>query len=142
MVDRRQRRPLWRLVGARGGVFEHAPHDHGQAGACWREKERGGGGFKANAPLFFLTIPSTPTPQVVYLVNLSEKAYIKKKAKWLPKIFEWVAANGGDPIIPFSGALESRLFDMPDDEKAKELAELETTSALPKIITAGFKAVK
>jgi obg-like ATPase 1 len=53
-----------------------------------------------------------------------------------------VAANGGDPIIPFSGALESRLFDMPDDEKAKELAELETTSALPKIITAGFKAVK
>ena len=88
--------------------------------------------------------PPTPThpPQVVYLVNLSEKAYIKKKAKWLPKIFEWVASHGKDPIIPFSGALESSLFDMPDDEKAAEMATLETTSALPKIITAGFKAVR
>ena len=115
-----------------------------------RGENRGGGGIA-----FFVgsTAPHThthaspppsfpPSSQVVYLVNLSEKAYIKKKAKWLPKIFEWVAAHGGDPIIPFSGALESRIFDMPDDEKEKTLAELETTSALPKIITAGFKAVR
>ena len=38
---------------------------------------------------------------MVYLVNLSEKDYLRKKNKWLPKIFEWVQAHGGDPIIPF-----------------------------------------
>jgi obg-like ATPase 1 len=136
-----------------GRLSEHQPDDHGQAG----ERERGGEGGKSrrwrdrvfcwfNRPTHThtrLPPPSfPPSSQVVYLVNLSEKAYIKKKAKWLPKIFEWVAAHGGDPIIPFSGALESRIFDMPDDEKEKTLAELETTSALPKIITAGFKAVR
>ena len=27
---------------------------------------------------------------MVYLVNLSERDYQRKKNKWLPKIFEWV----------------------------------------------------
>lgn len=78
---------------------------------------------------------------VIYLVNLSEKDYIRKKNKWLPKIFEWIKAHGGDPIIPFSGALESKLLDMPDDEKEAYCKEIEGTSALNKIIVAGFKAV-
>ena len=34
------------------------------------------------------------------------------------QIFEWVKAHGGEPIIPFSGIFENKLFDMPDDEKA------------------------
>jgi hypothetical protein len=38
---------------------------------------------------------------VVYLVNLSERDYQRKKNKWLVKLFEWVKAHGGDPIIPF-----------------------------------------
>ena len=79
---------------------------------------------------------------MVYLVNLSEKAYTKKKSKWLPKIFEWVQAHGGEPIIPFSGAYEARLFDMPDDEKAKAVEEAGAPSALPKIIQTGFKAIQ
>lgn len=78
---------------------------------------------------------------VVYLVNLSEQAYIKKKNKWLPKIFEWVQANGGEPIIPFSGAFEQRLADMPEDERAKYEKEVGAVSVLPKIITTGFKAI-
>lgn len=78
---------------------------------------------------------------VIYLVNLSEKDYIRKKNKWLPKIFEWVQAHGGDPIIPFSGALESKLLDMPDDEKEAYCKEIGGTSALNKIIVSGFKAV-
>ena len=40
------------------------------------------------------------------------------------QIFEWVKEHGGEPIIPFSGALESKLFDMPDDEKAAYLKEV------------------
>jgi hypothetical protein len=35
--------------------------------------------------------------------------YIRKKNKWLIKIHEWVQANGGDPIIPFSGAYENEV---------------------------------
>lgn len=40
------------------------------------------------------------------------------------QIFEWVKEHGGEPIIPFSGVLESKLFDMPDDEKAAYLKEV------------------
>ncbi|KAL4439237.1 hypothetical protein ABPG77_004139 [Micractinium sp. CCAP 211/92] len=79
---------------------------------------------------------------VVYLVNLSERDYQRKKNKWLPKIFEWVKEHGGDPIIPFSGALEAKLLDMPEDEREVYCKENETQSALPKIVTAGFKAVR
>jgi obg-like ATPase 1 len=78
---------------------------------------------------------------VIYLVNLSEKDYIRKKNKWLPKIFEWIQAHGGDPLIPFSGALEFKLLDMPDDEKEAYCKEIGAISALNKIIVAGFKAV-
>jgi hypothetical protein len=30
---------------------------------------------------------------VVYLVNMSERDYQRKKNKWLPKLFEWVKAS-------------------------------------------------
>lgn len=33
-------------------------------------------------------------------------------------------AHGGDPIIPFSGALESKLLDMPEDERATYCKEV------------------
>ena len=32
--------------------------------------------------------------------------------------------HGGEPIIPFSGILEAKIFDMPDDEKATYLKEV------------------
>lgn len=93
-------------------------------------------------------------------------------------------AHGGDPLIPFSGALEAKLLDMPEDERAvycKEvrigpstavpcdvlttaasllaagpqltpapsfplpscrLPQNEVQSALGKIVTAGFRAVR
>jgi len=113
-----------------------------------RRRGRGRGGKKgwpggrARGPPPLSPRPTPPRHQVVYLVNLTEKAYVNKKSKWLPKVHAWVAEHGGEPIIPFSGALESRLFDMPDDEKAATCAELGVASALPKIITAGFKAVR
>ncbi|KAK2079432.1 Obg-like ATPase 1 [Prototheca wickerhamii] len=78
---------------------------------------------------------------VIYLVNLSERDYIRKKNKWLPKLVEWINGHGGGQLIPFSGALEAKLFDMPDDEKAAYCKEHECISALPKIIVSGFRAV-
>ena len=80
---------------------------------------------------------------VVYLVNLSPDDYTRKKNKWLVKIAEWVAAHGGGKIIPFSGALESQLVDMPEDERAAYLtAHPGMESALPKIIKTGFSAIQ
>ncbi|XP_065888785.1 obg-like ATPase 1 [Dysidea avara] len=79
---------------------------------------------------------------VIYLVNLSEKDYIRKKNKWLVKIKEWVdAREPGCTIIPFSGALEAKLVDMADDEAQRYLDEKKTTCALPKIISYGYKAL-
>jgi obg-like ATPase 1 len=80
---------------------------------------------------------------VIYLVNLSEKDYIRKKNKWLIKIKEWIDKNDpGSILIPFSGALETKLADMPDDEKANYLKEIGITCALDKIILQGYKALQ
>eukprot|EP00271_Cylindrocystis_brebissonii_P001664 TRINITY_DN11944_c0_g2_i1.p1 TRINITY_DN11944_c0_g2~~TRINITY_DN11944_c0_g2_i1.p1 ORF type:complete len:392 (+),score=99.67 TRINITY_DN11944_c0_g2_i1:156-1331(+) len=78
---------------------------------------------------------------VVYLVNLTEKDYQRKKNKWLAKIHAWVQEHGADAIIPFSGVLESKLADMPEDEAAKYCKDNEIGSALPKIIKTGFAAI-
>ncbi|MCJ1443454.1 MAG: Obg-like ATPase [Stictis urceolatum] len=93
----------------------------------WSPKE-----VEAINPLFLLT-----AKPVVYLVNLSEKDYIRQKNKHLPKVAEWIKINApGDPIIPISIAFEERLVQMGDDAAtAEECKTLGTKSALPKIIT-------
>ena len=50
-------------------------------------------------------------------------------------------AKNKDPIIPFSGALESALVDMPEDAQEAHCKELGAASALPKIIKTGFTAL-
>ncbi|XDC71672.1 hypothetical protein R6Z07F_002845 [Ovis aries] len=80
---------------------------------------------------------------MVYLVNLSEKDYIRKKNKWLIKIKEWVDKyDPGALVIPFSGALELRLQELSAEERQKYLEANMTQSALPKIIKAGFAALQ
>ncbi|DBA99224.1 hypothetical protein WJX82_008597 [Trebouxia sp. C0006] len=79
---------------------------------------------------------------VVYLINLNEDKFIKKKSKWLPKVFEWVKNHGGEPIIPFSGVFESKLVDMPEDERDKYCKEVGAQSAIDKIVTTGFRAIQ
>jgi obg-like ATPase 1 len=88
------------------------------------------------------TNPLITSKPVVYLVNLNEDKFIKKKSKWLPKIFEWVKEHGGEPIIPFSGTFEAKLVEMPDDERDKFCKEAGATSALDKIVTTGFRAIQ
>nr|XP_026494808.1 adenylate kinase 9 isoform X2 [Vanessa tameamea] len=88
----------------------------------------------------YLFLTSKPA---LYLVNLSEKDYIRKKNKWLPKLKEWIDKNDpGAPLIPFSGVLESKLFEMDPDEKQQFLKENNITSALDKIIVQGYKALQ
>ncbi|XP_066245843.1 obg-like ATPase 1 [Euwallacea similis] len=90
----------------------------------------------------YLFLTSKPC---IYLVNLAEKDYIKKKNKWLIKIKEWVDKNDpGALIIPFSGAFEHKLVSEYEDPilRKKYLEDVGTTSALDKIIIQGYKALQ
>lgn len=80
---------------------------------------------------------------VIYLVNLSEKDYIRRKNKWLLKIKEWIDANDpGATVILFSGALEQDLLDLEtQEERDNLLKEKGTVSALEKIVVTGYKAL-
>uniref|UniRef100_A0A7E4VLN2 Obg-like ATPase 1 n=1 Tax=Panagrellus redivivus TaxID=6233 RepID=A0A7E4VLN2_PANRE len=81
---------------------------------------------------------------IVYLVNLCELDYIRKKNKWLPKIKAWIDENdAGAVLIPFSGAFELKLLDIEDDAEREEfLKKNNTTSALEKIVKIGYKALQ
>lgn len=88
---------------------------------------------------------------VVYLCNLSERDYVRKKNKWLPKIKQWIDENHpGDILIPFSGSLEQHLTTLDDEGKksyleslpAKYAVEVPATSILNKIIIAGYQALQ
>merc|ERR1712241_889728 len=84
-----------------------------------------------------LFITSKP---MIYLVNLSEKDFIRKKNKFLPKIKEYVDKNDpGATIIPFSGAFEQNLMEMESEEERKKYQEeTKCTTSLEKIFEKGF----
>jgi len=80
---------------------------------------------------------------MIYLVNLSEKDFIRRKNKWLVKIKEWIDQNDkGAVLIPFSGPFELKLAEM-EPEQAKEYQkETKVQSVLPKIIKIGFQQLQ
>lgn len=87
-------------------------------------------------------LPLTAKP-MVYLVNLSEKDYIRKKNKWLLKIKQWIDENDpGAQLIPFSGVFEQKAFDLGEEEFAKYCEEMKVQSVLPKIIKSGFQLLQ
>lgn len=99
----------------------------------WNEKEI----EILNKHLFLTAKP------IVYLVNLSETDYIRKKNKWLPKIKAWIDEHdNGAVLIPFSGAFELKIIEMPEDEKEKFCKEVGASSNLDKIIHIGYKALQ
>lgn len=61
----------------------------------------------------------------------------------LPKIKGWIDENNpGDPLIPFSVALEERLAQLPDDDaRAEEEKAIGAQSNLGKITTAGYASL-
>lgn len=87
-------------------------------------------------------LPITAKP-MIYLVNLSERDYIRKKNKWLLKIKQWIDENDpGAQVIPFSGVFEQKAFEMDADEFSKYCDEQKTQSVLPKIIKSGFQMLQ
>ncbi|KAI5462895.1 P-loop containing nucleoside triphosphate hydrolase protein [Mariannaea sp. PMI_226] len=89
-------------------------------------------------PLMLLT-----AKPVIYLVNLSERDFVRKKNKHLPKIAEWVKEHAeGDPIIPLSVSYESRLSLMEEAEAKEEMKTVGADSVLPKCILQMRKALQ
>lgn len=99
---------------------------HRVANQTWTSKEV----EVINSMLLLTAKPS------IYLINLSERDYIRKKNKHLLSIKEWVDKNSpGDVIIPFSVCLEERLSHMEtDEERIEEEKAIGAASQLPKII--------
>ncbi|KAI8612367.1 putative GTP-binding protein [Chytriomyces sp. MP71] len=89
---------------------------------------------------------------VVYLCNLSEKDYARKKNKWLVKIKAWIDENHpGDVLIPYSGTFENALSAFETDAERTDYCTQVATkyeiptpvvSVLPKIITTGYSALR
>lgn len=81
---------------------------------------------------------------VVYLVNISEEDYIKKKNKYLPKIQKWIQEHGGGPMIPYSANFEKKVIsEGTDPEIRKKVAdELGAPSCIPKIIKVGYTTLR
>lgn len=61
----------------------------------------------------------TTKPQV-YVVNMSQKEFLRKASKWLPKIKTWVEEHGDGQIIPMSCEFENELFALKDDPAAQD----------------------
>ncbi|KAL3919825.1 MAG: hypothetical protein SGILL_003557, partial [Bacillariaceae sp.] len=61
----------------------------------------------------------TTKPQI-YVVNLSQKNFIRKGSKWLPKIKEWVDSHGGGTILPVSCEFEQNLYDLKEDPESQK----------------------
>ncbi|KKK20652.1 GTP-dependent nucleic acid-binding protein [Aspergillus ochraceoroseus] len=83
-------------------------------------------------PLFLLT-----AKPVVFLINLSEKDYIRKKNKYIPKVMEWIKTNApDDAILPISASFEERLTRFETEAEAlEECKNVGASSGLPKAIT-------
>jgi len=79
---------------------------------------------------------------VLYVVNMSEKDYAKKGNKFLPKIKQWVDAHGGEPMVPFCGALESKLIEMGEDAVKQYCEENKLISGIPKVIKTGYHTLE
>ena len=80
---------------------------------------------------------------VIYIVNLSERDFIRQKNKYLAKVKAWIDENSpGDVIIPLSVSFEDRLTRMTDKEAAEECKNLETKSQIGKLVVTMRKALR
>jgi obg-like ATPase 1 len=67
--------------------------------------------------------------------------YIRKKNKWLKKLVDWAKEHGNLALIPFSAALEQQLETMTAEQLKAWQEEHKSVSAIPKIVTTGFKSM-
>jgi GTP-binding protein YchF len=76
------------------------------------------GEFTATEVDFIRDFGCITTKPQIYVVNLSQKNFIRKGSKWLLKIAQWVKEHGGGQILPVSCDFEQKVFDLKDDPAA------------------------
>jgi len=86
----------------------------------------------------YLFLTSKP---VVYLINISDSDYAKKKNKWLAKINAWINSNGKGKIVPFSVSYETKLQNASPEEREELVKESGVDSNLLKITAAGYSVL-
>mmetsp|Transcript_7901 Transcript_7901/g.11934 ORF Transcript_7901/g.11934 Transcript_7901/m.11934 type:complete len:393 (-) Transcript_7901:31-1209(-) len=88
------------------------------------------------------TIQLLTAKPTLFLVNISERDFLRKKNKYLPKIKEWVDANTGELVIPFSVSFEQKLMlDMSPEEASEYCKSNNCTSLLPRILTEAYHSL-
>jgi len=91
----------------------------------------------------YLFMSSKP---IVYLVNIGRDEYIAKKNKHLPKIQQWINANGGGPMLPFSAEFESEVLAIAGSpERAARdaaAAEIGATTMIHRIVNVGYRTLQ
>lgn len=88
-------------------------------------------------PLFLLS-----AKPVVYLLNLSENDYKRKKNKWLGKVKAWVDEHSpGSPMIPVCVPLEAEAAALAPADRPAFWQEKQLQSAIPKIIRTGYHSL-
>jgi len=98
--------------------------------------------WKANEIEVLNTLQLLTAKPVVYVINMGEKDYAKKGSKWIAKIKQWVDTHGGEPMVPFCGALESKLLELGEEAGKKYCEENKVTSGIPKIIKTGYHSLE
>jgi len=79
----------------------------------------------------------------LYLVNMSEKDYIRKKNKWLPKLKAWFDEHRpGEKMIPYSASLEAKLMEMDEQAKTAFCEENKCKSMMDSIVVSGYHALQ
>jgi len=80
---------------------------------------------------------------VVYLCNLSKKAFITKKNKHLVALAEYIKAQPQkEPMIPYSAVFENELAELETpEEKAAYLEESNSISAFKRVVWAGYRSL-
>jgi len=80
---------------------------------------------------------------VTFVINMSEKDFLRQANKWLKPMFSWINEHSpGSKIIPVSVSMEAKIFPMKEDEKEQFLLTNKTKSKLGIIIQAGFEALQ
>ncbi|OAF66862.1 hypothetical protein A3Q56_05424, partial [Intoshia linei] len=82
------------------------------------------------------------TKPMIYLLNISEKEYIRQKCKFLKSTKDYIdKIDNGSLLIPYSASFEAKLVNLDENNLKSFLSENKTRSMLPKIITSGFSAL-
>ena len=102
------------------------------------------GEWKANEIEILNSHSYLTSKPVVFLVNISEDDYKKKRNSWLPKINKWISEHGGGPMVPFSAEYGLKVVAYGTDPEVRKKAaeELGMPSCIAKMIKIGYHTLQ